>query len=160
MHRTLRLMIALPALTLLAAACGSTDGDATGPAATDGATPRTVEIEMRDIAFAPDSVDVEQGETVRFVFTNAGTAAHDAFVGDEAAQADHEMEMNGSGGGDMGGNAGHGSSGTDGEGTAITVEPGETAELIYTFDDAGEMLIGCHQPGHYEAGMMVTIDVS
>lgn len=37
---------------------------------------------------------------------------------------------------------------------------GVAGELIYTFDDAGEMLIGCHQLAHYEAGMLVTVDVS
>lgn len=160
MHRTLRLVIVVPALTLLAAACGSTDDNATGTVATDGATPRTVEIEMRDIAFAPESVDVEKGEAVRFVFTNTGEVAHDAFIGDEAAQTDHEMKMNDAGDDEMGGDAGHGGSGSDDEGTAITVDPGETGELTHTFENAAEVLIGCHQPGHYDAGMKLTVDVS
>lgn len=158
MHRIPRLVIAVPALTLLVAACGSTDDNDT--AANDGGGPRTVEIEMRDIAFTPESIDVEQGETVKFVFTNTGAVAHDAFIGDEAAQADHEMEMNETGDDEMGGDTGHGSSGSDDEGTAITVDPGETGELTYTFDDAGEVLIGCHQPGHYDAGMKLAVDVA
>lgn len=154
MHHTLRLAVVVPVLILLAAACGSTDDN--GTAASDSDAPRTVEIEMRDIAFTPESIDVEQGETVKFVFTNSGAVAHDAFIGDQAAQVDHEMEMNDAGA-DMGDDAGHG--GGD-EGTAITVDPGETGELTYTFDDAGGVLIGCHQPGHYDAGMKLTVDVT
>jgi plastocyanin len=86
----LKLAASLAAGALLLAACGDDD------AATDtGAAPgtRTIEIDMQDIEFSPASVDVEAGETVRFVFHNRGAVVHDAFVGDEAAQDDHEMEM-------------------------------------------------------------------
>jgi uncharacterized cupredoxin-like copper-binding protein len=53
---------------------------------------------------------------------------------------------------------GHG--GHSGGGDALTVQPGKTRELEHTFDEAGEVLIGCHQPGHYDAGMKVTVTVS
>jgi uncharacterized cupredoxin-like copper-binding protein len=110
---------------------------------------RTVEVDMVDIAFAPETIDVAAGETVRFVFTNSGDVAHDAFIGDDSAQDDHAAEMADD----------HGGHDEDGEG--ITVEPGDTAELTHTFgaDDDG-LLIGCHQPGHYDAGMVATIDVA
>jgi uncharacterized cupredoxin-like copper-binding protein len=109
---------------------------------------------MRDIAYSPDSVTVNAGETVRFVFTNKDEAVHDAFIGDEEAQDGHEMEMQDSA--DMGHGDGH-----DGEDEgAITVDPGETGELTHTFEESGTVLIGCHQPGHYAAGMKLTVDVS
>jgi uncharacterized cupredoxin-like copper-binding protein len=47
----------------------------------------------------------------------------------------------------------------DAEG-GITVEPGERGELTYTFQAGDELLIGCHEPGHYAGGMKITIDVS
>jgi uncharacterized cupredoxin-like copper-binding protein len=46
------------------------------------------------------------------------------------------------------------------DGDALLLEPGDTGELTHTFDEAGEILIGCHLPGHYEAGMKSTITVS
>ena len=164
MQRPQRVVLAVSALTLLAAGCGSTDNGAVDAVPTNGGTPRTVEIEMRDIAYVPTSVDVKRGETVRFVFTNKGAVTHDAFIGDEAAQADHEMQMRNMGStstsmGNMGststsmGNTGSTS-------TSITVAPGETGELTYTFDGTGEVLIGCHQAGHYEAGMKLALNVS
>lgn len=157
MPRTLRIALAVSALMLLAAACGSSDNGAVVTVPTSGGTPRTVEIEMRDIAYVPTSVDVKRGETVRFVFTNKGAVAHDAFIGDKAAQDDHEMKMRDMSSTSM---ADHGASGSGGASNGITVEPGATGELTYTFDSTGEVLIGCHQPGHYEAGMKLALNVS
>lgn len=42
----------------------------------------------------------------------------------------------------------------------VEVRPGETGELTVTFDKPGDVVIGCHQPGHYEAGMRATVAVS
>lgn len=171
----------LLALALLAlSACGDDDDAGTdagasldpGAGAESAGTeddPRTVEIEMVDNAFEPTDVEVEAGETVRFVFRNNGAVVHDAVIGDEAAQDDHEDEMRAAEEtttsdteGEMGG-MDHGATsegGDEGEEAAITVQPGEEGEITYTFDAAGELLIGCHEPGHYDAGMKVTVDVA
>lgn len=42
----------------------------------------------------------------------------------------------------------------------IAVEPGATGTLEYTFEQAGEILAGCHEPGHYEAGMVASMTVA
>ena len=135
------------ALALVGAACGS-DDNASGND-DGGESDRTIEIEMKDNKYVPSTVSVEAGETVRFVFTNNGDVTHDAFVGDEAAQEDHEDAMNG----------GTGEHGMDDSG-ALTVEPGETGELTHTFEADDEVLIGCHEPGHYEGGMRLAVDVT
>lgn len=49
--------------------------------------------------------------------------------------------------------------GDEDEGDGITLEPGESGELTHTFDEAGTIEIGCHQPGHYDAGMRANITV-
>ena len=145
--RTL-LLVAAGLLVVALAACGST-------AATSGAGSdvRTVKIDMADNVFKPNTVTVAKGETVRFAFTNTGTVAHDAFIGDQAAQAGHEMQMSKGDAGMSGG--GHGT-----DGNAITVKPGDTSDLIYTFDATGSLQVGCHQPGHYAGGMKLAIDVT
>lgn len=104
---------------------------------------------MQDNRYVPDSIDVADGETVRLVFTNTGTATHDAYIGDEGAQDDHEAEMNG-------GDGGH----HMGDDDALTVEPGDTADLTHTFEAIDEVLIGCQEPGHYDGGMRLTIAVT
>ena len=146
------LLAAAAGAVLLAAACGDDDG---ATSAGTGGDVRTVEVDMVDIAFEPDALEVARGETVRFVFTNHGEVAHDAFIGDADAQADHEAEMRADNDeGEHGG--GHG----DDEDDAVTVEPGDEAELTHTFDETGTIEIGCHQAGHYDAGMKITVEVT
>lgn len=150
------MMVALVLVALVLAGCGGDDDD--GGAAGSGT--RTVEIEMRDIAFSPDQIDVRAGETVRFVFNNVGKVRHDAFIGDEAAQEEHEMEMREGGTATTEMGMEHGEEGGGEAAGGITVEPGETGELTHTFEEGDELLIGCHEAGHYAAGMKITIDVS
>jgi uncharacterized cupredoxin-like copper-binding protein len=40
------------------------------------------------------------------------------------------------------------------------VAPGKKAALVRTFDQPGQVLIGCHQPGHYTGGMRLTVTVA
>ena len=42
----------------------------------------------------------------------------------------------------------------------LTIQELRHAMDTYRFDQAGTMFIGCHQPGHYEAGMQATVAVS
>jgi uncharacterized cupredoxin-like copper-binding protein len=44
--------------------------------------------------------------------------------------------------------------------TGSTVEAGETGELSHTFEADEDVLIGCHEPGPYEEGMRLNIDVT
>lgn len=144
MSTSSRVVVLFAALAPLLAACGS-DGASGAPAAA-----ASIEIEMRDIAFDRTELTVDAGTPISFVFTNTGKIAHDGFVGDEAAQVEHEQEMASMG--DMGGHSMH----DDG---AITVAPGATGEMTHTFDEPGTYEIGCHQPGHYAAGMKITVTV-
>jgi uncharacterized cupredoxin-like copper-binding protein len=130
-------------LALIAAACGGSDDDTTN--ANDDV--RTIEIEMRDNAFSPDAIAVPAGEEVRLVFHNTGRVDHDAFIGDQMAQDDHEAEMRDDRGMHHGGD----------RDAAVTVEPGDTVTLTHTFDAGDDVVIGCHQPGHYGAGMKLDV---
>ena len=89
---------------------------------------------------------VPAGVPVTFVVTNIGAIDHEFYLGDEAAQAEHENVMA------MGGMS-------HDEPEGIAVKPGETKELTYTFAAAGKTLAGCHVAGHYGGGMKVEITV-
>ena len=148
----IRIAAVIGVVAVLLAACGG--GDDKSRAGNENGDSRTVEVDMVDISFEPDTLEVARGETVRFVFTNTGEVAHDAFIGDEDGQAEHEAEMREAD--DEGHGGGHGG---DAE-NAVTVQPGDTGELTYTFDEAGTIEIGCHQPGHYDAGMKIEVEVA
>jgi uncharacterized cupredoxin-like copper-binding protein len=123
-------------------ACSSNEGGS------GGGDPRTIEVRMSDdLRFDPATIDVEPGETVRFELINEGEAVHEFLIGDEAAQAEFEEEM-------ASGEAHH-----DTE-AGMAVDPGQTETFEYTFHDtAGELLAGCHEPGHYDGGMVANISV-
>lgn len=115
---------------------------------------RTIEITMSDIAFDVDSLQVAAGETIRFVFTNVGEARHEAVVGDDHVQAEHAEQMaGGMSHDDM-------EQGHHGDAPALSLAPGETGELVVTFEEPGELFIGCHEPGHYDAGMVIAVTVT
>jgi uncharacterized cupredoxin-like copper-binding protein len=141
-------VVALAGVALLTAACGSKDDKTPESSVSRGAT--SIDVRMVDVAFEPTTLTVPHGKKVTFRFTNDGKTPHDAFIGGADAQADHEQEMR-SGSGGMH----HGE-----EEAAITVEPGKTGTLKHTFDEAGTVEIGCHQPGHYAGGMKVTVTVT
>lgn len=138
------------ALAIVLAACGG-GGDHVAEHGAGGG--RTVNVDMRDNDFSPASISVKAGEQVQFLFKNNGTVPHDAYVGDEAAQQAHEVEMR------MSSSSASGDPDHHGEG-GITVQPGQTGTLSHTFDRAGTTIIGCHVEGHYADGMRILVTVT
>jgi uncharacterized cupredoxin-like copper-binding protein len=108
---------------------------------------RVIEIvTTNDLVFSPADLTVTAGETIKFRIVNDATIIHDFTLGDEATQEEHEQEM------------AEGGMAHD-QANAIAVAAGETKELTWTFTEPGSVLIGCHQPGHYDAGMKGQITV-
>lgn len=111
----------------------------------------TIAVDANDgMRFDPGDITVEKGETIAFTVTNSGVIPHEFVIGDEGVQEEHENEM------DAADDAGHDEEETYG----VEVAPGETKTLVYTFNETGELLYGCHVPGHYEAGMKGNITVA
>ena len=143
---------------LMLAACGVDANDAMGQSAVVGtpSSPRTIDIAMTGLAFEPANIDVSEGETIRFVFTNNDPIRHEAVVGDEAVQEEHEVEMAAMGGMDM---TGMDMGGAD-EPPSVVVDPATSGDLVVTFDQAGKTVIGCHEPGHWTGGMRFDVTVA
>lgn len=132
---------------LILGACG---GEAQTPQG--GGEERVIEIEALDsLAFQPDRVTVEAGETVRFVVTNPGVAVHEFILGPESVQVAHEAASEEG--------AEHGGMQVEGQLAALELSSGATEEIEVTFEDPGEVLYGCHEPGHYDGGMVGTVVV-
>ncbi len=147
------LATAAVAAALFLAACGNErSADTTTTPVDDGTT--VVDVTMTDMAFTPTVIAVKAGDTVKFRFRNDGQAVHEAVIGDRAFQQDHAEKMSA-----MGHSGDAMPHGTDDEASPLVVQPGETGELTYTATATGSLLIGCHQPGHWEAGMKATVDV-
>jgi uncharacterized cupredoxin-like copper-binding protein len=135
---------------------GAEDGDfAFGRPADASEADRAIEIHTdNELAFDPAEVTVAAGEVVTFSITNDGDLPHDFVIGDDAAQEAHAAEM-----------AEMDDEMTEegeehGDANAVSVPAGETIELTWAFDGETEgLLYACHEPGHYDAGMIGEIIV-
>jgi len=144
------LMIGATSLVLTACSTG-TPAPAPGPGqpADPAQAVRVIEVAAGDdLRFDPFAITVQTGETITFRVANAGNVPHDFTLGDEAMQQEHEEEMLEIGGMSM-----------PDEPNAVVLAPGDTKDLTWTFTEPGTVLIGCHQPGHYSAGMKGTVTV-
>jgi len=123
-----------------------------------------IEISMTEMKFSPKSIDVVEGETIKFIVRNDGRAVHEFNIGmDESWQAhrremrkmfkmgmmnmrkvNHEkMEASGMAHDDP---------------NSVLLEPGAEAELIWTFTEAGDYGFACNVPGHFQGGMFGAFD--
>lgn len=109
---------------------------------------RTITITMLDsMRYSPAHVAVNKGETVRFIVKNAGNMKHELVLGTEKELQEHyevmkknpEMEHE--------------------DDNMVTVQPGETGEIIWHFTRAGTIGFACLLPGHYDAGMKGSVRV-
>lgn len=109
---------------------------------------RTIEVAMGDdMRFQPGSIDVKEGETIRFKVTNHGKIMHEFVIGTPAENAKHaelmlkfpNMEHD--------------------EPYMAHVEPGKTEEIIWTFNRAGQFEFACLIAGHFQAGMLGPLTV-
>jgi uncharacterized cupredoxin-like copper-binding protein len=103
---------------------------------------RTMHITIHFSRFDPSDIEVQPGQTIRFVVENTDPIDHEFIVGDEQVQQAHEA----------GTEAHHPP--RPGE---ISIAPGETVITTVTFPLTGSLLFGCHLPGHYAYGMRGTI---
>jgi uncharacterized cupredoxin-like copper-binding protein len=109
---------------------------------------KTINVKILDtMRFEPAEIQVKPGQTVKFVVTNTGKIRHEFGIGTRDEQkahaemmlADPQMKHEG--------------------GSVITVEPGETKELVWRFGKPGTYEAACQVPGHYPAGMMARVIV-
>ena len=149
-----RYLALAPAVVLIFTACsgaGSTaspSSPAPSPSAAAGAAVHRIEVKLNDsLKMDPSEMSVKAGQAVTFVVTNAGAIDHEFYLGDEGMQAEQEQMM-------QSGQMAHDTA------QSISLKPGETRELTYTFDTVGQTIAGCHVSGHYAAGMKATITVT
>src|SRR5712692_10611031 len=123
-------------------------GACAGSAAPRNANP-TIQIEMSDFSFTPETITVRAGETVTLSFKNVGKFEHEFMVGSEPIigkgygkdwLAWAQLSPNGEG-------MRHG-------GEGVRVAPNATVVVtIVVPEPGGAFEFGCFVIGHYESGM-------
>lgn len=120
-------------------------GDAAGVTRTETIT--MLENEEGAMLFEPASLTVQEGETVRLKFVNAGETEHEFVMDLHDELMEHkelmarfpEMEHD--------------------DPNAIRLAPGDEGEIVWTFSKAGDFEFACLIPGHYESGMKGNLTV-
>lgn len=133
---------------------GHDDTDAADAAPTEVDGKPVIEIDMLEFAYAPESIEIEAGEPTILRFTNRGAVEHEAMIGDSHMQEEFAASDDHGNHGDDGGDGHHGDT------MAVTVAAGETADLEVVVDEPGTWYVGCHLPGHYDAGMEAPLTIS
>jgi len=118
---------------------------------------RTIEIVATDNAFSLKSLDVKDGETVRFVVRNEGIDRHEFLIGTKAEHAEHlkmmrammEEQKKQAG---HGGHASHAGPMME-HSSGIMVAPSQTTSFTWTLARTANLEFACDIPGHYEDGM-------
>lgn len=111
---------------------------------------RAIRIKALDsFRYDKSKLTVRAGETVRFIVTNAGKIRHEFVLGDAAEQREHEQEMRDMPAGMV----------MPDEANGISLAPGQTKSIVWQFAGPGTVECACHEPGHFEAGMIGRIIV-
>lgn len=109
---------------------------------------RTIEVGMADnMRFTPDRIEVRQGETVKFVVRNSGKLMHEFVIGTKAENDKHAELM-----------VRFPTMAHD-EPYMAHVGAGQTGEIVWNFNRAGDFDFACLIAGHYQAGMVGKIKV-
>lgn len=157
MNRSIRIATIAAAIAFASAAAfaagehagGHGHADAVGKPGIASKATRTVNVDMSDgMRFNPASIDVKQGETVRFVVTNSGKLKHELVLGTEKELKEHyeimkkhpEMEH--------------------ADPNMVSLAGGKTGEMVWQFTKTGKVDFACLQPGHYDAGMKGAVNVA
>ncbi|MCP5207982.1 MAG: copper-binding protein [Hahellaceae bacterium] len=110
---------------------------------------RVIEVTADDsMHFSHTPLSVRDGETIKFVVTNKGAITHEFAIGTKDEHAEHGQMM-------MDNPNMHHAPG----GNVITIKPGETEVLIWTFENAWQIEVACNIPGHYQAGMHSPVSI-
>lgn len=147
---------------------GGGHGAKTGSEGDRNEASRTVNVDMFDNYFEPKSMSFKEGETVRFVVKNKGEFVHEFNIATAEMHASHQTEMmqmmeRGILESDRINHEmmGHGAGGMRHDhANSVLLEPGDTGEVIWTFDSHSKLEFACNVPGHYDSGMMGKIKLS
>ncbi len=110
---------------------------------------RTINLDVNDkMRFSPSEVGVKQGETIKFVVRNSGKVSQFMVLGSSSELKERaamlkqfpKMEMN--------------------QPNQVLAKPGESAELLWQFTQAGAFSFGCAAPACVEDGAIGKITVN
>ena len=131
---------------------------------------RVIKVVMYDNYYEPSSFQIKEGETIKFEVENAGMLVHEFNIANKMMHMKHQPEMikmaeNGillafsidkekmKKMAKMDKSMGHSHS------NSVLLEPKQTGDIIWKFDNAVNIEVACNVPGHYQAGMIAKVNI-
>ena len=127
---------------------------------------RIIKVLMYDNYFEPNSFKVQSGETIKFEVENVGELVHEFNIANQTMHKDHQSEMqklvemeiiladsiDKMSMMDKSMDHSHANS--------VLLEPKESKDLIWKFENASNIEIACNVPGHYDVGMIAKLEIN
>ncbi len=108
---------------------------------------RTIVLQMTFNRFKPSKINVKRGETIKFIFKNTSEKKHEFMIGTMSELKEHAKMMRKHP--DM----------EHTEPNQVTVNSGESRELVWEFTEVGTIPFACPRHGHFK-GMRGEIKVT
>ena len=131
---------------------------------------RVIKVIMHDNYYEPNSFQVKAGETIKFEVENIGELVHEFNIANKMMHMKHQPEMQ-----KMVENEILLSDTIDKDkmkkmskidksmahshSNSVLLEPKQKGEIIWKFDNAANIEIACNVPGHYQAGMIASVNI-
>jgi len=115
-----------------------------------GTPNRVIEVSMQDsmrFEFSPELDSLKDGETIEFRVRNDGKVQHEFSIGNSDDQVKHAIMMQKMP--DM----------VHNDPNTVSLKPGESASLSWTFMGKDTVVFACNVPGHFEAGMKHSLTI-
>ena len=130
---------------------------------------RTITVKMHDNNYEPAEINVKKDETIKFIVLNVGELVHEFNIGTKEMHLKHQPEMmmmvenqillpDRIDKSKMKNMAKKNPSMAHSHSNSVLLSPGERGELIWKFNNKVKLEAACNVPGHYEAGMISTIN--
>ena len=157
-----RLFVGVLALAaaMPASAHGPDHGMGGGKPGDAGKVTRVIEVVASDNEFSLKSLQVKNGETVRFIVRNDGLDPHEFLIGTKAEHSEHLKMMREMIEQQKKGGQAHAMPMMDAHESGVSVQPGKTETFVWTFARTPNLEFACDMPGHYEDGMHGAITFS
>ena len=132
---------------------------------------RVIKVIMYDNYYEPNSFQINAGETIKFEVENAGELVHEFNIANKMMHIKHQPEME-----KMVENeilladsidknkmkmmAKIDKSMSHSHSNSVLLEPKQTGDIIWKFDNAMNIEVACNVPGHYQAGMIAKVKIN
>ncbi len=131
---------------------------------------RTIKVSMYDNYYQPNKFKIKKGETIKFIVQNKGELVHEFNIATKEMHLKHQPEMQMMVEHEilladkidkkkMMEIAKKNPSMAHKHSNSVLLSPGESAELIWKFNNSVDLEAACNVPGHYEVGMVAKIDI-